>query len=96
MSNQKLEGNVKAAVIKEEVLGFIRSNFMFDNGAAVEDDQSLLGSGIVDSTGILELISFLESKYGIKFRDEELVADNFDSLRSISEFVTTRRSEVTP
>ena len=76
--------------ITADVLTFIRSNFMFDGGAALDSDQSLLGSGIVDSTGILELISFLESKYSIKFRDEELVADNFDSLRRISTFVKSK------
>ena len=78
--------------ITADVLAFIRSNFMFDSGATLDSDQSLLGSGIVDSTGILELISFLESKLNVKFKDEELVAENFDSLRRISQFVKARTS----
>jgi acyl carrier protein len=86
---------VDAEAITSDVLAFIKSNFMFDNDAKVADEQSLLGSGIVDSTGILELISFLESKYGIKFRDEELVADNFDSLKSIAAFVTKKTAQPT-
>lgn len=83
---------MKEETIIADVLAFIRSNFMFDSGAPVENDQSLLGSGIVDSTGILELISFLGSNYDIKFRDDELVADNFDSLRRISTFVMAKVS----
>ena len=83
---------MKEETITADVLAFVRSNFMFDSGAPIENDQSLLGSGIVDSTGILELISFLESRYDIKFKDEELVADNFDTLRSISAFVTMKAS----
>ena len=86
------EGNVTEEAISTDVLVFIRSNFLFDGAATLDRDQSLLGSGILDSTGILELISFLGSTYDIKFRDDELVADNFDTLRRISTFVMTKVS----
>jgi acyl carrier protein len=73
--------------IRTRVHQFIRKNFLFDEKATLTDDQSLLGSGVVDSTGILELISFLEDTCKIKFEDSELVADNFDTVNRISSFV---------
>lgn len=76
--------------IMAEVLGFIRSHVLFDSNAVLDKDQSLLGSGVVDSTGILELISFLQSTYSISFKDDELVADNFDTLRRIGAIVMAK------
>jgi acyl carrier protein len=68
---------------------FVRRNFLFD-GRSVGPDESLTQSGVVDSTGILELIEFLEATYRIKFGDADLVADNFDSLSTIGRFVRTK------
>lgn len=76
--------------IRTKVHQFIRKNFLFDDTTALTDDQSLLGSGVVDSTGILELISFLEDTCRIKFEDSELVADNFDSINKIAAFVAKK------
>jgi acyl carrier protein len=63
---------------------------MFDDKKTLDEEESLLGSGIVDSTGILELIAYLEETYQLKFRDDELVADNFDSVAKISAFVSRK------
>jgi len=76
--------------IRAKVHQFIRKNFLFDDKAQLGDDQSLLGSGVVDSTGILELISFLEETCSVKFEDSELVADNFDTINKIAAFITTK------
>ena len=76
--------------IRTKVHQFIRKNFLFDEKTTLTDDQSLLGSGVVDSTGILELISFLEDTCRIKFEDNELVADNFDTVNRISSFVAQK------
>ena len=76
--------------IRTKVHQFIRKNFLFDEKAQLGDDQSLLGSGVVDSTGILELISFLEETCSVKFEDSELVADNFDTINKIAAFITTK------
>lgn len=80
------------AEIRTQVHQFIRKNFLFDEKTALGDDQSLLGSGVVDSTGILELISFLEETCRVKFADSELVADNFDTINRISGFITAKLS----
>jgi len=79
--------------IRTQVHEFIRKNFLFDDATHVGDDQSLLGSGVVDSTGILELISFLEETCKVKFADSELVADNFDSVNRISAFVMKKQAQ---
>jgi acyl carrier protein len=76
--------------VRTEIHTFIQKNFLFDDSRTVDDEQSLLGSGIVDSTGILELIGYLETMLQIKFADSELVADNFDSVAKILRFITPR------
>ena len=78
--------------IRTKVHQFIRKNFLFDEKTPLEDNQSLLGSGVVDSTGILELISFLEETCRVKFEDSELVADNFDTIERISGFIIAKLS----
>ena len=57
----------------KEIRGFVISNFLFGDASVLQDDKSFLESGIVDSTGMLELIMFLESTYGIKVEPEEMV-----------------------
>ncbi len=75
-----------------EIRAFIVSNFLFgQEGDGFVDDQSFLESGVIDSTGLLELVSFIEQQYGISVGDRELVPDNLDSLRNISQFVARKR-----
>lgn len=69
--------------MRDKVHSFIQTNFVFDEKTIITDDQQLLGSGIIDSTGILELISFLEQEFSVAFEDEELVGENFNSIASI-------------
>ncbi len=76
--------------IRTTVLNFLQTNFMFDEKKQIADDESLLGAGIVDSTGILEMIGFLEETYGVKFLDDELIAENFDSLGRIASFLNKK------
>ena len=67
---------------------FIGENFLFrDDGDAITHDASLLDAGIIDSTGVLELVSFLETTFGIEVQDDEMLPENLDSIRSISNYV---------
>ena len=69
---------------------FIAENFMFSEPGAVDsfgDDTSLIDTGIVDSTGVLELVAFLEQQFGISVGDDELVPDNLDSIRRLMAFL---------
>ncbi len=76
-----------------EIRDFVVKNFLFGDGASLKDDTSFLEEGIIDSTGILELIMFLEETYGIEIKDSELVPDNMDSLQNIARFVHRKTGE---
>jgi len=66
---------------------FVVENFPFGDGESLKEDTSFLENGIMDSTGILELVMFLEETYSIKIEDEELVPENLDSIRNIADFL---------
>ena len=67
---------------------FIGENFLFrDDGDAITQDGSLLDAGIIDSTGVLELVCFLETTFGIEVRDDEMLPENLDSIHAISNYV---------
>lgn len=79
--------------IRDEVRGFIIGNFMFGQGGdGLTDDQSFLESGIVDSTGVLELIGFLEQQYAISVADSEVVPANLDSVSQLVDFVRRKQA----
>ena len=67
----------------ETVRSFIVDNFLFGDGAQLTENSSFLEEGIVDSTGILELISFLEETFRITVEDDEIVPENMDSVNRI-------------
>ena len=70
---------------------FIGENFLFrDDGDAITHDQSLLDAGIIDSTGVLELVCFLETQFGIEVHDDEMLPENLDSIRAISNYVSRK------
>ncbi len=70
-----------------EIRKFIADRFLFGDDNKLKSDASLLEAGIIDSTGILELIDHLEEKYGIKVNDDELVPENLDTIASICVFL---------
>ena len=73
---------------REEIRSFIIDNFLFgQNNGELSDDDSLLEKGIVDSTGVLELVQFLERTYSLKVKDEDLVPDNLDTIRRAADYV---------
>lgn len=69
---------------------FVIDNYLFGEEGKLGNDDSFMETGIIDSTGILELVRFLESTYGIKIADEELIPDNLDSVNKIVSFVQTK------
>ena len=74
---------------------FILSNFLFTSDESkLKDDDSLLEQGIIDSTGVLELVAFLESECGIKVADDELLPENLDSVNQIAAFVARKQAPV--
>ncbi len=73
--------------IRTTVRKFIVDNFLLDPDATLEDSASLLQQQIVDSTGFLELVNFIESAFGVKVADDEMVPDNLESIDNIVEFL---------
>lgn len=70
-----------------KVREFVIENFLFGDASRINDDVSFIETGIIDSTGILELVAFLEETYGIVFEDDEIVPENLNSLRNIESFL---------
>jgi acyl carrier protein len=75
---------------KSEIRNFIVENFLYGQDDNFTDEISFLEKGIIDSTGVLELVTFVEDKFGITVEDEELIPDNFDSLTKLSSFVSNK------
>lgn len=74
--------------IAQDIRDFVIANFLFGrNGDQLTDDKSFLDSGIIDSTGVLELVAFLEEKFGISVGDRELLPENLDSVQNAARFV---------
>jgi acyl carrier protein len=75
---------------RERVRTFLAENFLLSSGFDLGDDASLLESGVVDSTGVLELIAFVEEAFQIEVRDEEVVPEHFDSVERIATYVESK------
>jgi acyl carrier protein len=75
----------------KELRQFIVDNFLFGRDRAFSDEDSLIENGLIDSTGVLELIAFLEEKYAIRIEQGEMIPDNLDSIRNLSDFVRWKR-----
>jgi acyl carrier protein len=78
----------KALEIKAAIWRFIVDNFLFGSEPdSFTDDESFLNQGIMDSTGILEFIHFIEKTFGINIGNEEMIPENLDSLANATSFV---------
>ncbi len=79
--------------VQKDVRQYVIDNFLFGRGGdSLKDDDSFLEKGIVDSTGMMEMVAFLEKTYGIKVLDKDLVPDNLDSIGRIVKFVGRKRA----
>jgi acyl carrier protein len=75
-------------VIRSAIRNFIEENFLFQIGdQTLADDQSLLEAGVVDSTGVLELVAFLEDTFHLQIADKDIIPQNLDTVDSITAFV---------
>jgi len=74
--------------IEEQVRQYIADNFLFsEDGYQLSDDVSFLEEGIVDSTGVLELVMFVEETFDVTVEDEEIVPENFDSVSRLAAYI---------
>jgi acyl carrier protein len=79
-----------------QVRAFVVDNFMLGKGDSLSSSDSLLARGVIDSTGILELITFLEQTFGITIDDQEVQAENFDSIDRIARFLDRKMAASSP
>lgn len=77
-----------ADAVRSKLRGFITKNFYLADPGSFDDATSFLDRGIIDSTGVLELVSFVEAEYGITVADDDMVPSNFDSVDALVAFVT--------
>jgi len=76
------------ADIKDQTRSYLLDNFlMWAVAQDIQDDTSFMSSHILDSTGFVELVNFLQEQFGIRIKDEEMVPENLDSLNNIEQFV---------
>ena len=76
--------------IERDVRSFVTNDFLFGQSCDLKPGDSLLDKGVIDSTGVLELVAFLESQYAITVEDDDVIPDNLDSIESIVQFVSKK------
>jgi acyl carrier protein len=77
--------------MQQDIREYIVDTFLFGEDGGLQDDSSFLEEGIVDSTGIMQLVSYLQEQYRITIEDEELIPDNLDSIRKVMAFVAAKK-----
>ncbi len=82
--------------VRERVRKFVVDTFYVSDPKSLSDDDSLIVEGIVDSTGMLEVIGFLEKEFGISVADAETTPDNFETIGRITGFVERKRAPADP
>ena len=79
--------------ISEQVREYIKDNFLYGSADEIGDKDSLLDAGVIDSTGAMELVSFIETRFSVAVSDSDLVPENLDSIAAITEFITRKLAE---
>ena len=85
---------IAPTTIRQQLREFILGNFLFGRERPFGDEDSIAREGIVDSTGVLQLVSFLEETYNITVEDEELTPENLDSIGSITAYIYLKQSAI--
>jgi acyl carrier protein len=81
------------APMEQQLREFLAGNFFLgDDPSALDGSTSLIEAGVIDSTGVLELVGFLEETFEIRIDDEDLVPENLDSIDNIVRFVERKRA----
>ncbi|QDT44597.1 acyl carrier protein [Gimesia alba] len=81
--------------IQSDVRNFVAENFLFgEDPESLNNDDSFLETGIIDSTGVLELVAFIEDKYSVEVDDDELVPENLDSIDRLINFIESKLKEL--
>ena len=82
--------------MKEQLRRFMIENFLFGRPFELTDDDSLQEAGIIDSTGVLELVTYLEGNFSISIGDEELLPENLDTINRLARFLESKLRQAQP
>jgi acyl carrier protein len=77
--------------IQQQIRDFVATNFYVADSQSLEDGTSLLDQGIIDSTGVLEVILFIETTFGVTVEDSEMLPENLDSIERIATYVGRKK-----
>ena len=81
--------------IQSEIRNFVAENFLFgEDPESLQNDDSFLETGIIDSTGVLELVAFIEDQHHVEVDDDELVPENLDSINRLIDFIDSKLKEL--
>lgn len=78
-----------------DVREFVIANFLFGRAEPLDDDASFMDEGLIDSTGILQLVTYLEETYAIEIDEDELIPDNLDSIKKVRSYLGRKLGERT-
>jgi acyl carrier protein len=87
---KKSKGEIIMTDLVQKIRAFISENFLFDEEIEFENDDSFLDQGIIDSTGVLELVAWVEETFSIEVNDMELNPENLDSIDKLATFIQTK------
>jgi acyl carrier protein len=82
---------METIIVEQRIRNFILENFLFGHANGLKDSDSFLEFGIIDSTGILELVAFVGETYGIVVEDEDMIPDNLDSIDRVAAYVRRKQ-----
>lgn len=80
--------------VKDTIRAFIVKNYLFGRNTDLQDDDSFLEHGIIDSTGVLELVAFLEETFNIRVHDQDMSTENLDSITKVEAFVQAKSASL--
>ena len=78
--------------VRAKLRAFVAKNFYLADPGSFDDKTSFLDRGIIDSTGVLELVTFVETEWSLQIADDEMIPQNFDSIDALVAFVTKKRA----
>lgn len=82
--------------IEMRIRDYLAENFLLGGELRIDSTTSLLGAGVLDSTGVLELITFIEQEFGVQVADDEMVPENLDTIASLADFVLRKSAAAIP
>jgi acyl carrier protein len=80
---------------KNALTDFIRQELLKGRNVKLEEDLDLLSAGVIDSLGILRMVSFMEERFGVKVPDEDVVFENFQNIRVMAEYIAAKKPAAT-